>query len=208
MLTATDSRRLSWSLYDLAGGRRFRRNGQRVLASLQAADLEKWFPVLEPILLVEMHERRTWFRTLEWIAHWLSRALRLPTRFTLVPLQLRNAPWRLDLAAIAAVQELETSGCTHVASEGNLGRVARAWNGATSRQPGAVMGYAQALICARTALQARSSRRAGGVGGIRARAGRHGAGWVPVPEPERGRVDELQLPSAIALDGRDPGGRG
>ncbi|WP_203733045.1 hypothetical protein, partial [Streptomyces sp. SID12501] len=73
--------------------------------------LEKWFTVIEPILLIEMHERPAWLRGIEWVACWSARVLRRPRRFTLGPFQLRGSPWRLELAAIAVVRELERAGC-------------------------------------------------------------------------------------------------
>jgi len=50
--------------------------------------------------------------------------------------------------------------------------------------------------------------RAGGTGRVPARASRdQGAGRLPLPQPNWWGLDEHHLPCAIAVDGRDPGGR-
>jgi len=103
---------------------------------------------LAAVLLVEMSVRGRLTRAAEWIAWWLGRSI-LPGDLlpkTRGPLQLQDAPFDFIEAVRRATERLRD------VPEGN-DALARAWNGAASRQPGALIGYASALQLARRILE-------------------------------------------------------
>lgn len=104
---------------------------------------------LAAVLLVEMSVRGRLARAVEWIAWWLGRSI-LPGDLrpkTRGPLQLEDAPFDFAEAVQRAARRLRD------VPEGDEA-LARAWNGAASRQPGALIGYASALRLARLVLEA------------------------------------------------------
>jgi hypothetical protein len=103
---------------------------------------------LAALLLVEMSVRGKLWRAAEWIAWWLGRSI-LPGELlprTRGPLQLQDAPFCFADAVQRAVERLRD------VPEGD-DAVARVWNGAASRQAGALIGYTSALRLARRVLE-------------------------------------------------------
>jgi hypothetical protein len=103
---------------------------------------------LAALLLVEMSVRGRLWRAAEWIAWWLGRLI-LPGELlprTRGPLQLQDAPFDFSEAVKRAAERLQD------VQEGD-DALARAWNGAASRQPGALIGYTSAVRLARRVLE-------------------------------------------------------
>ena len=128
-ISAQARRHYAWRLYDFAGSRTFRRRWAQLVDALQRKGAVEWLPLLGAILLIEMRERGSLWRTTEWSASFALRFVGGKRRFTRGPLQLSNAPWNFDAAVSEALALLVRSGCATDTSRGNLRRVAEAWNG-------------------------------------------------------------------------------
>lgn len=121
-----------------------RRRLARIAA--QHMEVEPWLPILNAILLVETFERPPYARGLERLLQVLGRY-----KTTTGPLQLRGAPWSLEGAVRRAVCVLDEAGPAPSAPSQAillLEDVARAWNGGTDRERGALLRYADALAYA------------------------------------------------------------
>lgn len=142
-----------WRLRDHADSRNFRRLDRELqTVGAKDANVAPWVQILRAILLLETSQRGALLRAVERTvaACWRGRAT------TCGPLQMRSAPWALSEAACAAAEILSTAGSSPYGNgHDDLSLIARTWNGAASRQPGAVVGYAGALLVALEVLQER-----------------------------------------------------
>jgi|GEM_PF-5458634 len=142
---------LAWRLFDHSRSRDFKRTSLRLVQLAEKEpQIKLWHPILFGILLIESRERSRTVRVFEWIIFWTH----LRSHVTCGVFQMVNAPFRFEKAAREVVTRLSDYGCIPTCSEETLNPIAKVWNGAAEKQPGACIGYAKAL---NIAIQFRST---------------------------------------------------
>lgn len=110
--------------------------------------------ILRAILLVEASQRPLLWRAIERVVDLTEATVGLPRRRSLGMFQMKQAPFHFRAQAVQAVEHLVALKDSQLAS---INDVARYWNGASQRQPGASLGYADALRIAMRVLSPHSS---------------------------------------------------
>lgn len=116
-----------------------------------------WLPAMKALMLVEMRERPTPVRFIEWIAG--SVPVPRSRCITKGPFQMQAAPLIFEYAAVEAARRL-TSALPEPSMDIHwLERLALLWNGSRKRQPGAALSYAEALALALQVIAVRPEER-------------------------------------------------
>ncbi|VBA35769.1 hypothetical protein LAUMK13_00884 [Mycobacterium innocens] len=138
---------LRWQLQHLSHSRTYRKRlilvDQRCAPSSERSVVD--VPaLLAAILLIEMHQRPSVIRAIEWIVSTLvPRCIRRP--ITRGPLQIADGPWNLEAAIDFAYQTLARSVVGSYSVESAIHSAAAAWNGKAVRQPCSKYGYGEVL---------------------------------------------------------------
>ena len=137
--TALAQDRFAWSLSQVLRRRRVQLLFSQVMTDAPAEVRLQ----LAALLLVELTARSTLFRFMEWAAYFVGRALLVPPQLlprSRGPFQLTDAPFRFTRAIPAAARV--------VPNNGTIVEIARAWSGASVRQPHSELAFGDALAMA------------------------------------------------------------
>lgn len=133
---------------------------RRYVTAIDQAEIPELLkPWLSALVLVESSARPAWFRSLEWVVFMAGRLPLVSSvggerlrRLSVGPLQIRNGPWSFEQALRVAARRLAAL------NELTARSVAVAWHGAWEREPGARVGYEDALEAALQILGRPSNR--------------------------------------------------
>lgn len=133
-----------WTFVSIVESRRFQRWSNYIEAEARRLSITPYDELtLKAIILIEMSQRSVFWRGVERAVDLLQAVLHTPRRLTLGPFQMRHASFRPSAQIAQAAQLLVSmKRDTTIAPMTDL---ARFWNGSSVRQPGASIGYADAL---------------------------------------------------------------